>query len=53
LAWVGARVTVCLDIYHVWESASVLGYFFNVNGACDVETTVAYVDADARLLRLG
>jgi len=53
LTRVGTSVTVSLDVDNIWQSAGVFGYVLDVYGAGDVETAVAYENADSWLFRLG
>jgi hypothetical protein len=52
LTWVGARVTVSLDINNVGQCASVVSYVLNIHSASNVKTAIAYENADPKFFRL-
>jgi hypothetical protein len=53
LTRVGTGIAICLDVDNVWQRAGVRSNVLDVYDTCDVETAVAYENADPGLFRLG
>jgi len=50
LTWVRAHIAVVCGIDHVWQCLRIFSDCFDIDRASDIQTTMAYENAYARLL---